>query len=157
MGKIRHIKTMIKVLEENRVRENFLRDILEFDIEKGNTSNNIACHYLNITKEDDIIARYNDSNRAKSSSQCVDKVVFCFFSSSSFFFNTTPHTKTHKYTRTECERTMTRVFSSFSLCQPVSKLCGYSLSFVLHVCRFSLFFYASRLFVFAANVSNHIY
>lgn len=92
---------------------------------------------------EDTIERYiTNDNRAKSATHCADKAVF-FSSSSSFFFNTTQRTlQTHKHTRTECKRTMTRAFSFFFLFLPVIQSTNsaelFFLLFLIDIWHFSL-------------------
>ncbi len=109
-----------------------------------------------LLNEVNVIIHYSNVNRAKLSSQCVDKAFFCFFSSSSSsFFLTLHHThsKTHKYTRTEWKRTMTRAFSFFfslpgsqiTIQQTLRVLSSVRSACLLFLSRF--FFYASYLFL----------
>ncbi len=118
-----------------------------------------------LLNEVNLIIRYSNDNRAKLSSQCVDKAVFS--SSSSSFFLTLHHThsKMHKYTRTEWKRTMTRAFSFF-FSLPVSQTTTTQQTLrVLSPVRSACLLFLSRasssiLRIFSAfttNVSNHIY
>lgn len=107
---------------------------------------------------------YNNSNRPKSLSQCVDKAVFCFPFFYVFFFFL-QHNIKYTSARVQNAKGQQHVrfhpflfFASQLAIQPYSMLKTFFLPFLLRIYFFSFFLFssASHRCAFATTISNHV-